>query len=404
MNKSIRKNRNNKTKKNRKKMNKKGGDNSFFLERNNSITSIPEVDGSNISLKRNNSATPIPIPEVIEKNQDDNLTKCIMKNGMTEHWNFCTTDSDKNGDTVVYFVGGLGCSENYTSKNYDEEKKILNVEYQKDIYLNQLNLDSTKSEIVRSQFNYICRKYFTALSSIIKTTMRIKPITRHHLKFRSGNNRFIIDFVNKIVQDSQNYENILLYGHSYGGALLNRLSEKLNKLVNEENKSNFSKIKIATFDSIYVANFDRINKINIKNYMAVNEVSLISNKLKSFKFSEFEDKNYKYNEYKLRGYYKKQINNNKEIYWFCMEKSDGEFSCKQDTKPYMGAISSENWIYHNRNYFNILFHLMKKRTNELEGYYDEETPLVEELDHLELSTSNEEPEVDPTLAEFAEKI
>jgi hypothetical protein len=292
------------------------------------------------------------------------LGKCIMKNGMTEHWNFCTTDDKKYGDTVVYFVDGLGCSEKYS--NFNKETNTLYKENTVKYFAGLLDIDC-------NQVNYICRKYFTALSSVIKTTMKIKPITRHNLKYRSDNNRFIIDFLNKIVKDSKVYKNILLYGHSYGGALLNRLSEKLNKLVDESNESDFSKIKIATFDSIYVAKFYSINKINIKNYMAVNDVALISNKLKSFDFSsEFSEKNYKELHYGLFGYYKKQMNNNKEIYWFCIKNNDGNFSCKEDTTPYIGAISIKNWKYHIKNYNIILDLLMSEHTNELEGYYDEE--------------------------------
>lgn len=166
----------------------------------------------------------------------------------------------KQNIKLYYIFGADGAA---SIENEELKKNII-----KTVSLNKKNVEFVynKNEISEVLPN-ICRVCFT------KTQ---KPLP---------NSMFLKELVEKIIQDAKSFDKILIFGTCYGGAIANRIAEEL-QLKSTENTilpKNLSKILIATFGSIYIANSDDISSINILNYLGIGD---ISQKCLGIKFNE----------------------------------------------------------------------------------------------------------------------
>lgn len=148
----------------------------------------------------------------------------------------------KGGETQqkpkYYFVEGLGCSE----LNNDGKFNFLEV----------INKD-----------NYVCHAKMSApIRGIINSITKNTPMQ---------NSTFLNNLVDQVLTDADTRD-VYVYGHSYGGAIVNRLAEELAKKP-EEFAKKLNRIFVAAFGSIYLAKLPEKSNVNLINYIAIGDVS-----------------------------------------------------------------------------------------------------------------------------------
>lgn len=176
--------------------------------------------------------------------------------------------------TVWYLVPGTGC---FDSSAQNEKEYI-----------------SSWTGIPTEDVKYRCPKTSSAIKCIVKTYLRYNPLR---------DSKFVRDLAIEICQDllmkngdEYIYKNVVVFGQSYGGAVVNRVAELLNEAINLTQKKivdNFKlsledlkRLYIATFGSIYVAHDDNVNDINIINYVSASDVAILCNKIDPIPFSD----------------------------------------------------------------------------------------------------------------------
>ena len=189
--------------------------------------------------------------------------------------NWTIPNPEGNNKTLLFWVEGFGCGHN------GEEI----IDYFK-------NKALTYAKIPTSNTIFVCHKH--AIGTIIKTALKLKPLI---------NSNFLELFKNAVIQavNATGYDKILIFGFSYGGAIVNRLAQKLNEM--EWSNNELSKIFMATFGSIYIPDFNQPKtskqtagpntqiesvKVSIVNYLAKRDVAIICN-------GKQIDKNIKFN-------------------------------------------------------------------------------------------------------------
>jgi hypothetical protein len=161
------------------------------------------------------------------------------------------------GSILVYFALGIGCD----SLTYKE------LGYFKGHIARQINTSE-------ANVNIICHKFSSGIKTILKSRFSYCPLV---------NSNFVLSFTNSIIENVDKYKKIFVFGHSFGGAIVNRVAEELHKNASllEGNKS---KITMATFGSIYLPKDLGLvsqSSINIINYLAVGDVASICNRIKT---------------------------------------------------------------------------------------------------------------------------
>ena len=76
-----------------------------------------------------------------------------------------------------------------------------------------------------------------------------------------SNSEYLLNIQNDILNDLKIYKEVIVCGHSYGGALIARIAKNLNK-----NNIKYNNLKMYTFGSIYIPQKE-LNNINIINFM-----------------------------------------------------------------------------------------------------------------------------------------
>jgi hypothetical protein len=188
-----------------------------------------------------------------------------------------------NSDTVWYHVFGIGC-EMYFEPGYGPESGPRpGTEFRANSHIKTI---SKITKIPQENIKLRCAKTKSATNCILKTYFNMMPLTESN---------FLNSLVDEVTSDMNNesYKKVVVFGHSYGGAIVNRLAEIMN--LNGENE-NLSKLYLATFGSIYLANEEKINKINIFNYMSNADVAIMCNKLPQKRFEDMHIKLMLYNE------------------------------------------------------------------------------------------------------------
>jgi len=235
-------------------------------------------------------------------------------------------------NTKVYIIVGLGCASVLTNDREIQKYKNSYAEY---------------SGISSSNIIVVCRKTIHALTTIASTYLNIEPF---------HNSKFINDLANILYDDAMNGNKVLVYAHSYGGAIANKVAVELNK---KENISSLD-LFIATFGSIYIVNY--ANKVKLLNYIQLGDVAFKLNKIKDDVYDDLNKdlkaKNggiiLKYN----------MIDNN--IIRVCNYNSNRDLCLIHKKGLLVG--SKDEWKIHN-SYTLLMLFLMRNKTNDIQDKF-----------------------------------
>ena len=201
-----------------------------------------------------------------------------------------------------------------------------------------------------------------------------------------------LSIVRRVAQLIEKKQNVLLYGFSVGGLVVQRICELLNicsyneqlsKLIlgidiDVENLENF--FKAATFGSIYISPNEKVDNVSLKNYMLVDDVATRTNFF-DFGFGylvpNFEEYDPQYihyicNQYTTILYEYLKIEDTNVVYlhkwhseWYDVWKKKEEIESKVFTDYRIEELKN---LYreHNSKYDLVFNKLIKSRTNDVE--------------------------------------
>jgi len=201
-----------------------------------------------------------------------------------------------------------------------------------------------------------------------------------------------LSIVRRVAQLIEKKQNVLLYGFSVGGLVVQRICELLNicsyneelsKLIlgidiDVENLENF--FKAATFGSIYISPNEKVDNVSLKNYMLVDDVATRTNFF-DFGFGylvpNFEEYDTQYihyicNQYTTILYEYLKIEDTNVVYlhkwhseWYDVWKKKEEIESKVFTDYRIEELKN---LYreHNSKYDLVFNKLIKSRTNDVE--------------------------------------
>jgi hypothetical protein len=161
----------------------------------------------------------------------------------------------KIDDTVIYYVNGLGCA-GLSEEQVNDYKPWI----------------SSWSNVQEENIKYKCHKTSSALKCILKTYFNSMPLKESN---------FVHNLADEITADLSNtaYKNVLVFGHSFGGAIVNRVAEIFNANYSQTRSVIYNKLSMVTFGSIYIPDYNNIDKINIINYLSNSDVAIKCNKI-----------------------------------------------------------------------------------------------------------------------------
>ena len=153
-------------------------------------------------------------------------------------------EPEENDNYCAFFIVGLGCST---------------------VDPGELAKDSvSQTKFLKMPFQYMCNiSLAKTLYHIAKSVCSLPP---------SSKNAFVVECINNVKQQLDKGMDVLIVGHSYGGAVANRIFEHFTKYPHSMNE----KLHIATFGSIYLSRTTE-SEIDIRNYMHVHDVALKCN-------------------------------------------------------------------------------------------------------------------------------
>jgi len=146
------------------------------------------------------------------------------------------------------------------------------------------NKISTLSGI--SKENIHMKYYKNSLVNIFKSYMGFTPL-KHTFTLKNVHSSSVISLFEEITElvdddssvlseDSNPKHEIIVFGYSWGGAIVNRLAVMLQR-----SNCNCSNVHLACFGSTYIAPTYKINKINLLNYMSTSDLAIKANWLGS---------------------------------------------------------------------------------------------------------------------------
>lgn len=244
---------------------------------------------------------------------------------------------------VVYLVLGMG------SKQYETE----NQEYFVTI------IQKFCSWILPQNIKVRCPSTLLATKDVAKTFCHLPP---------TQNNIFVTSLYEEIHNDIQMSNQVFIFGFSYGGAVANRLAER----VQESNwtEAFLSKLKIATFASIYFAQQDHVSAVNIVNYISIGDVAFRCNKYPNRKWEELTYSVFQNNNIFCRI---QPPSENNYIIQLCLY----EINEKNENVPIcLHRPSITNWKEH-QSYLPLLIFLLEMKTNLIFEYKTKRITIVE---------------------------
>ncbi len=167
----------------------------------------------------------------------------------------------------LYIIQGLGCDNKFIVNQLANEckKTIDNMYYIIEIYCMDM--------------------FFNMTSDIIRNHNKLAVNLDKSEKYN--------ELVMKIKKDISYGINVVAMGHSYGGFILNRLAMDLNSIAAKD--KSYSKLEIYTTGSIYIAPKNKINNINLTNYMIIGDIAQRTNGWKDKEPMSAEFTKYIYN-------------------------------------------------------------------------------------------------------------
>jgi hypothetical protein len=146
-------------------------------------------------------------------------------------------------------------------------------------------LSGIEIENIRMKF------YGSSLVNIFKSYMGFTPL-KHTFTFKNVQSKSVTGLFNEILQittesnstsstsesseDSGSKDEVIVFGYSWGGAIVNRLA-----IIMQKYNYDFSNVHLACFGSTYVAPTHKISRINLINYMSTSDLAIKANWLGS---------------------------------------------------------------------------------------------------------------------------
>ena len=167
----------------------------------------------------------------------------------------------------IYQIHGMGCDYYLTN----EEQVKLEI----DALKKTMQINKNKKYDVEYDVEIICRD-----ADVEKKTLGVIPSSiRNIARLKVGVSPFPGSYIKTLCDELREklklYRYIIIYGHSFGGAIANAIAKQIN---NDESIDK-SRVFIKTSGSIYVVNDNESNNVNIENYMLVGDLSLHYNGL-----------------------------------------------------------------------------------------------------------------------------
>lgn len=175
---------------------------------------------------------------------NNTIGNCTVNNKYKTFSNNYNELAESCRNLKIIYVHGMGCS--------SDEDNPTNVHYH--------NFFVKKHNIKNIEF-YCNSSKSSAIKNVAKTICNIKP---------SKDDSFIKYIYNIVVDYLEQNKQVVLIGHSYGGSIVSRIAEILNR---QHHNIILDNLYILTFGSIYIPTYNRINKINIKHVLYDNDIA-----------------------------------------------------------------------------------------------------------------------------------
>ena len=262
----------------------------------------------------------------------------------------------------IFFIDGLGCN-----------KKT--VDYSHFLGENTGNIDTN--------FTYICESPTTIQNylNVGKTSCALKTLNSDEDK------RMLQRIIDQILEMATKAPKICVYGWSFGGMIVNRVVEILFKSYSEDIR--LKNIYFTTVGSIYITK-KYIGSINLINYISIGDVA--NTCTRGIKHKQYVDdtKLEKYKKIKIsldeqnKIYYKKR-EGTPIIYDVCFVNGKNK-PCSQRINRIPILRAKPEWDIH-FNYWDLLYNLMRSRTNNIEIIGDK---IEEDFDGESVSETSED--------------
>ena len=244
----------------------------------------------------------------------------------------------------VFFIDGLDCLKEGT----------------------QFNHFLVHGDVEKNDFTYICESHTATASTkiknystVVKTSCALKPLNS------SENKRMLQKIIDQILEKANENDNIYVYGWSFGGMIVNRVVEILVKSYSEDIR--LKKIYFTTVGSIYITKKD-IGSIDLINYISVGDVANTCTRgIEHTQYVSQQKLKEKYTEISLDEQNKILYKKRKGIpiiYDVCFVNPD-TISCSQTINRIPIVRGKTEWKIH-FNYWDLLYNLMRCRTNNIE--------------------------------------
>jgi len=277
----------------------------------------------------------------------------------------------------IYYVAGHGCSEDrffYRSKvkkYYIEKFKEMGFASE-NIFVKCIPDISTASNIAYLYLNK-SRKSISPENPESPETTSMKRTTKRYKPYKNTNlpeqlqiaypklNRMVARILEDV--ENKNYRNIFIVGHSSGGAFVNRIAERLNKVVTPEISS---KIQMATFGSIWFWECPIAEKrVQLYNYVSSTDISQLCSGSVCHNGKPEHNCIFKYNSSQpLCDCYFPNIENDKSIVNICLYHSD-------DNVTYNRICDNKHRLLEHNSYNDLMFYLlMYRRINIYDDTYE----------------------------------
>jgi hypothetical protein len=167
------------------------------------------------------------------------------------------TKTTENNNIVFYDVYGLGCDSEFAQQMESSVRGI----------------DSQKYKLPMQNINVRCSSNKSAVQAIAKTW--INATTKTNALTPLNNSNFVVNLFAEVLGHLKVGKKVFLFGHSYGGAILNKLALKISQEITTPTTLALIKEKvfIYTFGSIYIPPQIDITKVNIENYLGIGDVA-----------------------------------------------------------------------------------------------------------------------------------
>lgn len=196
----------------------------------------------------------------------------------------------------------------------------------------------------------LCHKTTSALRCIVSTYLKYVPLKK---------SQFIHRWSSTIKTLLANHSKVIIFGHSFGGAIVNRIAQEINS-DNEVTPQLLTRLHCATFGSIYVAPEPSIERIKIINYMSLSDVAMKCNQLVPLTLPELESVLWaEFNTSGILIICRFTKHSTTSVKYICLHEID-----KENAPLCTRAIRVANWNEHNE-YFTLISTLMEMQIADL---------------------------------------